>query len=125
MAEIAVIGATGQLGNDLCRELNSVGLVRLTHSDIEVADMDSVKKTLEKYQVNVVINTAAFHRIDDCEMDSDKAFRVNASGAGNVAVAAQGLGAKLVHMSTDYVFGGETESRTVPYTEFDAPVPLS
>jgi dTDP-4-dehydrorhamnose reductase len=56
-------------------------------------------------------------------MDPDKAFRVNALGARNVAVVAQELGARLVHISTDYIFGGEVEPRTTPYTEFDTPIP--
>jgi dTDP-4-dehydrorhamnose reductase len=64
-------------------------------------------------------------RVDDCEDEADRAFAVNALGARNVAVVAQEIGARLVHMSTDYVFGGEAEPRTIPYTEFETPVPLS
>jgi dTDP-4-dehydrorhamnose reductase len=121
--KIAVIGAAGQLGNDLCKALATADLIPLTHSDIEIAEMKSVRGSLGKHRPGVVINTAAFHRVDDCETDPDKAFRVNAIGARNVAVVAQELGAKLVHVSTDYIFGGEAESRTAPYTEFDTPVP--
>lgn len=121
--KVAVIGASGQLGSDLCRELSLVELVPLTHSEVEITDTDSIKQTFARHQPNVVINTAAFQKVDDCETNPDKSFRVNALGARNVAVASQELGAKLVHISTDYIFGGENESHTTPYTEFDTPVP--
>ncbi len=67
-----------------------------------------MKETCQKHQPDVIINTAAYVRVDDCEDNRDKAFLVNALGARNVAVVAQELGAKLVHISTDYVFGGNT-----------------
>lgn len=121
--KVVVVGANGQLGSDLCRELSSVEPAPLVHSEIEVADMDSVKQAFAKQQPDVVVNTAAFHRVDDCETERDKAFQTNALGAANVAVMAQELGAKLVHISTDYVFGGEDELSTTPYTEFDEPCP--
>ena len=121
--KVAVIGANGQLGSDLCRELSSEDLVPLTHSDIEVTDRSSIQQALAKHRPEMIINTAAFHQVDDCEADPDMAFQVNALGARNVAAAALELGARLVHLSTDYVFGGEDERRTTPYTESDIPVP--
>jgi dTDP-4-dehydrorhamnose reductase len=123
--KVAVTGANGQLGTDLCQALHNFDVVPLTHADIEVADMTSVRQALLKHKPAVIINTAAYVRVDDCETERDKAFSVNALGARNIAVVAQELGAKLVHLSTDYVFGGEAEPRTTPYTEFDTPVPLS
>jgi len=123
--KIIIIGANGQLGTDLCNVLSHSDLVPLTHKDIEITDINSVKQVFGKYEPDVIINTAAFVRVDDCETEQNRAFKVNALGARNVAVAAQEPGAKLVHMSTDYVFGGEDEPRTTPYTEFDTPVPLS
>ena len=121
--KVALIGASGQLGTDLCKTLTTFDLVPLTHQDIEITDIDSAKQVLRSHCPDVIINTAAFVRVDDCETNPDRAFLVNAIGARNVAVVAQELGAKLVHISTDYVFGGETETRTTPYTEFDTPVP--
>ncbi|GAI54433.1 unnamed protein product, partial [marine sediment metagenome] len=121
--KVAVIGVGGQLGSDLRRELSPFALVPLTHSEIEITDMNSVKQAFNKHQPDVIINTAAFHRVDDCESNQDKAFSINALGARNVAVVTQKLGAKLVHISTDYIFGGESEPRTTPYTEFDIPLP--
>jgi len=123
--KVAVIGANGQLGTDLCQALHNFNVIPLTHADIEIADMASVREALLKHKPAVIINTAAYVRVDDCEDEKDKAFSVNALGARNVAAVAQELGARLVHLSTDYVFGGEAEPRTIPYTEFDTPIPLS
>jgi dTDP-4-dehydrorhamnose reductase len=123
--KVLVTGAGGQLGTDLRQVIPDSQLIALTHKDIDITDMDSVKGAFNKYKPDIVINTAAYVRVDDCEEQKDKAFLVNALGARNVAVAAQELGAKLVHLSTDYVFGGEPEPHTAPYTEFDTPVPLS
>ncbi len=123
--KVLVTGAGGQLGTDLHQVIPDSQLIPLTHKDIEISDMDSVKRAFNKHRPDIIINTAAYVRVDDCEDEKDRAFQVNALGARNVAVAAQELGAKLVHLSTDYVFGGEAEPRTIPYTEFDTPVPLS
>jgi dTDP-4-dehydrorhamnose reductase len=123
--KVLVTGANGQLGTDLCKVLRDFELIPLTDKDIEISDMSSVKQAFSKYKPGIIINTAAYVRVDDCEDEKDKAFSVNALGARNVAVVAQELGARLVHLSTDYVFGGEAEPRTTPYTEFDTPVPLS
>ena len=123
--KVLVTGANGQLGTDLCKVLRDFELIPLTDKDIEISDMSSVKQAFSKYKPDVIINTAAYVRVDDCEDEKDKAFSVNALGARNVAGVAQELRAKLVHLSTDYVFGGEAEPRTTPYTEFDTPVPLS
>jgi dTDP-4-dehydrorhamnose reductase len=104
--KVAITGANGQLGADLCKVLSKFEVIPLTHGDIEITDSSSVKETFQRYRPEVIINTAACVRVDDCEDNRDQAFRVNALGARNVAVAAQELGTKLVHISTDYVFGG-------------------
>jgi dTDP-4-dehydrorhamnose reductase len=118
-----VIGSNGQLGTDLCKALAGYDIIPATHADIEVSQLESVRDMLGRYLPDVAINTAAFHRVDDCETDPDHAFLVNALGARNVAVAAQEISARLVHISTDYIFGGEATPRNTPYTEFDTPVP--
>jgi dTDP-4-dehydrorhamnose reductase len=124
--KVAVIGANGQLGSDLCHTFEKEGteFVPLTHRDIEVADMDSVKRALYKDRSDVIISTAAFVRVDDCELEPDICFRVNALGARNVAVAAQETGARFVFISSDYVFGSDS-TRDIPYTEFDIPSPVN
>jgi len=123
--KVLVTGANGQLGTDLCKVLQHFEVIPLAHKDIEITDMDSVKQALNKYKPDIIINTAAYVRVDDCEIEQDKAFLINALGARNVAVVVQELGAKLVHLSTDYVFGGDAQPRTTPYTEFDTPILLS
>ncbi len=121
--KIAVTGANGQLGTDLCQVLSDFNVIPLSHVDIEITDMVSVREVFLRHKPDVIINTAAYVRVDDCEDDPDRAFLINAIGARNVAVVAEEIGAKLVHISTDYVFGGEPQARTTPYTEFDTPVP--
>jgi len=122
---VLIIGVNGQLGTDLCRALKDFEVIPLAHADIEIVDMSSVRKSFKKHKPNVVINTAAFVRVDDCEVEKDRAFLVNALGARNVAVATQELEARLVHISTDYVFGGEAEPHSTPYTEFNIPAPVN
>jgi len=84
-----------------------------------------VKSCFVRSRPDVVINIAAYVRVDDCESNPDLAYMVNALGVRNVAAAAQEIGAKLVHLSTDYVFGGEERPSRVPYIEFDTPFPVN
>ena len=120
--KIAVIGSTGQLGTDLMKTLNvDHELVGLTHQDIEIADYDSCL-ILKKHQPDIVINTAAFHKTDQCEEEPLKTFSVNAIGAKNVAIISKEIAATTVFISTDYVFDGLKKE---PYTEDDVPAPIS
>jgi dTDP-4-dehydrorhamnose reductase len=120
--KIAVIGATGQLGTDLVKTLSATHeVIGLTHSDLEVADYDSLV-ILKEQRPDVVINTAAFHKTDQCEEEPQKTFCVNALGARNIALVTKEIGATAVYISTDYVFDG---SKNEPYTEDDVPAPLS
>jgi len=121
---VLLIGADGQLGTDLCKSLAGTDLVTLTQKDIEITDIDSVLSACHKHHPQVIINTASYIKVDDCEDNIDLAYRVNALGARNLAVAAHSCGAALAHLSTDYVFGGDSE-RSVPYTEFDTTAPLN
>ena len=121
---VAVIGATGQLGTDLCRTASDCEVIPLTHSQVCVEDMDSVLAVLREYRPEFVINTAAFHRVDECETNPEPAFLVNAVGAKNLALACRETDAVLVHISTDYVFGLD-RSRFTPYLEEDTPAPVN
>jgi dTDP-4-dehydrorhamnose reductase len=119
---ITIIGSTGQLGTDLMKVLHDKHEVTgLTHKDIEVTDYGSCS-TLKKLHPDVIINTAAFHKIDQCEEESPKAFAVNAVGAKNLAAISEEIGAVTVYVSTDYVFDG---SKNKPYMEDDAPNPIN
>jgi dTDP-4-dehydrorhamnose reductase len=123
--KVLITGAGGQLGTDLCQTLESEELRPLTHTGLDITDIDAVIMAINDYQPEVVINSAAFVRVDDCEIFQDDAFRVNALGARNIAVACQRSGAKLIHISTDYVFGGEKVPVDEPYNEFRTPVPAN
>ena len=117
-----VIGSSGQLGQDL---MSSFGekTVGLTHTDIDVTDGIGVSRVVREERPDWVVNTAAFHRVDDCEKNPTLAFAINAVGAANVARAATEIGAGVVFYSTDYVFGGEGRSRHDPHTESSKPDP--
>lgn len=120
--KVMVIGAGGQLGGDLGRLLPPEDCIPLAHAEIEICDPESVRQAFERHQPNVVINTAAFHRVDDCESQGDRAFQTNALAVRGLAQACRARGAVLVHFSTDYVFDG---AQTEPYVETDRPGPLS
>ncbi|MDE3108565.1 MAG: dTDP-4-dehydrorhamnose reductase [Acidobacteriota bacterium] len=122
--KVAVIGASGQLGSDLVAAFNRNGdsALGLSHADIEISDLESVRKALEATRPQVIVNTAAMHHVENCESNPERAFAVNALGARNLAKQARDLDAILVHVSTDYVFDG---SKRAPYTEEDAPSPLN
>ena len=121
---LLITGSNGQLGTDLCKVFRGLDLVPLTHADLDVTDSESVNEILDDFRPDVVINTAAYVRVDDCEVNRDQAFQVNAEGAQNIALAAEKIGAKLIHISTDYVFGGEGP-RSSPYSELAVPIPLN
>ena len=121
---VAVIGSTGQLGQDLVRVFGEE-TVGLSHQDLDVIDGVGVASAMHSLQPDWVINTAAFHRVDDCETSPALAFDANALGAFNVARAAADIGAGVVFVSTDYVFGGEERERDNPYEEGDVVRPLN
>lgn len=120
--KVLIIGANGQLGSDLVKVFAKEEIVPLTHRDIEVCDHDKTRKVLESYSPDVVINTAAYHRTDECEENIEKTFQVNTFAVRNLAIVCRDIGSVLVHLSTDYVFGGE---KTIPYIEDDFPNPIN
>jgi len=99
--------------------------VGFAHQDLDVTDEESVASAIRSVEPDWVLNTAAFHRVDDCEANPTLTFAVNASGALNVARAAAAAGSGVVFYSTDYVFGGQDRKRGNPYEEGDHPRPLS
>ncbi len=120
--KITVIGSTGQFGTDLMQTLvKEHEVIGLNHKDIEVANYDSCL-ILKQNHPDVIINTAAFHKTDQCENEPLKTFSVNALGARNVALISKEIGATTVFVSTDYVFDG---SQNKPYTEDDTPLPIN
>lgn len=119
---IAIIGSNGQLGADLMDFMAGSDVVGLTHSQIDITQPESIKQALDLYKPHIVINTAAFNRVDDCELHPEEGLLVNAAGVCNLAYACRAFGAALVHFSTDYVFDG---LKTEPYNENDLPNPIS
>lgn len=117
-----LIGANGQLGTELREAFRDLDLVPLTHADLELTDPALVRGLLRRYRPALILNTAASHRVDECEDRPIQAFAVNAVAVGDLALAAGEIAAVLVHFSTDYVFDGRQRR---PYREADPPGPLS
>jgi len=123
--KVLLIGANGQLGTDLVKVFQAMGdtVVPVTHAQLDVCSPERITDVMAESRPDVVISTAAFHRVDECETKQAQAFQVNGTGAMNLAVACQRSGATLVHFSTDYVFGGY--SKNTPYQESDLTAPLN
>ncbi|MGB8129556.1 MAG: dTDP-4-dehydrorhamnose reductase [Candidatus Angelobacter sp.] len=122
--KVAIIGGNGQLGRDVSSAFSDEGhaVASLTHQDVEVSSLASVRESLEALRPELVVNTSAFHHVEKCEADPAQAFAINGIGARNLAQITQEMGASLMHISTDYVFDGR---KNAPYTEDDAPSPLN
>ncbi len=119
---LLVLGGSGQVGRALARAGagESVRILTPTRAAIDICDRARTVRAIEEARPDVIVNAAAYTAVDEAEREADLAFRVNRDGAANVAAAAAGL--PLVHLSTDYVFGGD---KGAAYGEDDAPGPLS
>jgi dTDP-4-dehydrorhamnose reductase len=115
-----ITGAHGMLGRDLQAALDGRNVTALGRADLDVTDLDAVRAAVRGH--DVVINAAAYTKVDDAESDEDAAYAVNATGAGNLAAAAAEAGAVLVQVSTDYVFNGRARA---PYDEAEPHDPIS
>lgn len=122
--KVAILGANGQLGCDVAAAFRrrEHQVAEFTHDHVEVTSLESVRNALGNFQPDLVINTAAFHNVEKCEADPDRAYAVNAAGAQNLAQVTQSLGSRLMHLSTDYVFDGKKQS---PYLENDPALPTN
>ena len=118
--KVAIIGANGQLGSDLVKVFGD-NAIPLTHEDLDVTDYESLK-ILKDIKPDVIINTAAYHKTDECELYPTKTFDVNSTGALNVAKIANEINAVNIYISTDYVFDG---NKNEPYIEDDVPNPIN
>lgn len=130
MKKILLTGCGGQLGRAIRGEY-ARGEAEFILTDIEagegtyaldITDIDEVLKIVREKCPDVIINCAAHTNVDACEVQWDAAYRINAIGPRNLSIAASETGAKLIHVSTDYVFEG---NGIRPYTEFDEPNPVS
>lgn len=123
MKKIIVTGCNGQLGRAINLELQSNPEIEFVNTDVAELDITNIDKVMElAREVNpyAIINCAAHTGVDACETDVDNAYRINAIGPRNLSIAARETGAKMVHISTDYVFDGMGNK---PYLEFDKPNP--
>jgi dTDP-4-dehydrorhamnose reductase len=121
---VLITGAAGMLGQDLVGASVDAGhvLAALPRAELDITDPVAVESAVRAARPDVVFNCAAYTNVDGCETNVETALAVNGEGAGNVARAAAGAGAWIVHVSSDYVFDG---AKREPYVESDAPAPLS
>ena len=125
MKKIIVTGCNGQLGravNEFYKNDPEISFVNTDVDELDITDIDAVLKLVREVQPYAIINCAAFTAVDACETQYEKAFAINDIGNRNLAIAARETGAKLMHISTDYVFDGKG---TKPYVETDATAPAS
>lgn len=125
MKKIIITGCNGQLGREMNRLYAGNTDIELVNTDVEELDItsiDAVMKFTKEVNPYAIINCAAYTAVDACETNQDLAFKVNTIGPRNLAIAARETGAKLLHVSTDYVFDGTKET---PYYESDPICPQS
>lgn len=134
--KMLVTGCRGQLGsqimNILQKGVSELGEIPKQYKDIEfigtdsdeldIVDLQRLKEYMKELKPDIVINSAAYTNVDECEKNKDLAFKVNSLGPRNLAIACEEVGAKFIHISTDYVFEGNGK---LPYTEYDITNPIS
>lgn len=132
MTTVLITGCRGQLGQELAAQLGMDPEYRLVLYDIEEMDITDAPDVFEKVRAiapDVVINCAAYTAVDACEDNVDLAYRVNALGARNLAAVTHNIGARILHISTNYVFGGDgmrdSDGAVRAYVENDPTVPIN
>lgn len=121
---VVVTGAKGQLGTEVVERFRRMewDVHGYGKDELDITDAQQVTSMLEYIRPHVVVHAAAYTKVDEAEKEKEQAFLINAYGTRNVAVAAEKVGAKLVYVSTDYVFDGK---RKEPYDEFASPHPIN
>lgn len=121
--KVLLLGAQGQLGQAIAAAYHDAELFAPAHEGLDLRDAEAVHRcTLNEVRPELVINAAAYHNVPQCEANPEMAYAVNAAGARHLAVACAEAGARLVHISTDYVFG---HGACRPLVESDPPAPLN
>jgi len=123
--KILITGGKGQLGRELSlllQEKEGYEVFARGREELDILAADELAAQVRAWRPEVIVHTAAYTKVDQAEAEQDKAWKVNALGSRNVAVAAETVGAKLIHLSTDYVFDGK---KGAPYDEWDWPNPES
>ena len=120
---VLITGAGGQVGRMLLETRpDNFEAIACTHAELDIAAAEAVHECVGRHRPAVIINAAAYTAVDKAESEPDIAARINAGGAGHVATAARECGARLIHISTDFVFDG---AASVPYRPDSATSPLS
>lgn len=120
--KVTILGATGLLGQALMREWTGDQVVGLSSRDVDIRDAVKVQDLVQQHRPDWIVLAAAYTDVDGCESNQDRAFSVNRDGPVNVATAAKEIGARLLFLSSDYVFDGK---KTTPYEAGDARNPQS
>jgi len=115
-----VTGAAGMLGRTLVRRLDAHECLGVDIGDFDITEPGAVDDAIGEFRPDAVIHCAAMTAVDDCETDDDAAWEINTNGSANIAESCTRFGARLVAISTDYVFSGESDR---PYNEYDATGP--
>jgi dTDP-4-dehydrorhamnose reductase len=121
--KVMVTGAYGQLGStlsELSTQFSGLQLILTDFDSLDITDRKAVVGYLESNRPDFLVNCAAYTAVDKAETDMDAAYRLNALGPENLAIACRQIGARLIHVSTDYVFDGTNNK---PYSEEDLPNP--
>ncbi len=119
---VAITGAGGMLGHDLIRALEGREVAAFDHASCDITDSASTHARIAEARPEVVVHLAAYTKVNACERDPIRAFLVNGEGTRNVARGANAAGARLVYISTDYVFNGRKHT---PWTEDDPVDPIN
>lgn len=122
--KVVVTGAAGQLGTELVEIFSAHGdvVVATTHATLDITDASAVEALVTAEKPDWILHAAAWTAVDNCEGDPDKAFAVNATATASIVAAAAKIGARVLYVSTDYVFDG---AKKTPYVETDATNPQS
>jgi len=122
MTRVLLTGANGQLGRDVVQAGGTIDLIPLGRAELDVTNGAQTLAKVKEIRPDVIIHTAAFTAVDDCESSERHAYDVNAAGTANVVAAAAQNASRLIYISTDYVFDG---TKPTPYVEVDRPNPAS
>lgn len=128
--KIVILGSQGMLGRDLISRLpglaraspSPITVIAANHAQVDITQDSDTSRFIAQEMPDVIVNCAAFTNVDACETQRREAFAVNATGTKNIALAGREIGAKLIHISTDFVFDG---TKNESYVETDQPNPVS
>jgi dTDP-4-dehydrorhamnose reductase len=122
VTKILLIGITGQVGQELQQTLPTIGeVISVGRQSLDLSQPEQIQQRIAEIKPNLIVNAAAYTAVDQSEKESELAMTINATAPKAIAIAAQDLGAKVLHISSDYVFNGQNHT---PYKERDRPDPL-